>query len=37
MAELLQAHPEWLEQLQQETSESAEVMGKYLRLLSGSR
>lgn len=37
MAELLQAHPEWLEQLQQEISESAEVMGKYLRLLSGSR
>lgn len=37
MAELLQAHPEWLEQLQQETSECAEVMGKYLRLLSGSR
>lgn len=37
MEQLLQSHPEWLEQLQEETSESAEVMGKYLHLLSGAR
>lgn len=35
MAELLRSYPKWLDELQQETSESAEVMGKYLRLLSG--
>ncbi len=37
MAELLQDYPEWLEQLQRETSESAEVIGHYLYLLAGVR
>lgn len=33
VAELLEGYPDWQEEVMQETSDSAEVLGKYLRFL----